>query len=154
VRRALPIVVALVAVAAVIVPYVALGGATYEPAEVADPCVTREWRDPGSLEEVLEQVVLSALDGAACELGVSREDLVLAVRSEDALEDFADEHGLTRDDAEQAVEDGLLRAVDDAEEAGALPDSIAGLARRLVGSVPPWLLLETLDRLSGFLPGG
>jgi hypothetical protein len=153
VRRALPILVALVAVAAVVVPYVALGGATYEPAEVADPCVTREWRDPGSLEEVLEQIVLSALDGAACELGVSREDLVLAVRSEDALDDFADEHGLTRDDAEQAVEDGLLRAVDDAEEAGALPESVAGLARRLVGSVPPWLLLETLDRLSGFLPG-
>jgi hypothetical protein len=150
----LPILVALVAVAAVVVPYVALGGATYEPAEVADPCVTREWRDPGDLEEVLEQIVLSALDGAACELGVSREDLVLAVRSEDALEDFADEHGLTRDDAEQAVEDGLLRAVDDAEEAGALPASIAGLARRVVGSVPPWLLLETLDRLSGFLPGG
>jgi hypothetical protein len=130
-----------------------LGGATYEPAEVADPCVTRDWRDPGNLEEVLEQIVLSALDGAACDLGVSREDLVLAVRSEDALDNFADEHGLTRDDAEQAVEDGLLRAVDDAEEAGALPDSIAGLARRLVGSVPPWLLLETLDRLSGFLPG-
>jgi hypothetical protein len=153
VRRALPILVALAAVAAVVVPYVALGGATYEPAEVADPCVTRDWRDPGNLEEVLEQIVLSALDGAACDLGVSREDLVLAVRSEDALDNFADEHGLTRDDAEQAVEDGLLRAVDDAEEAGALPDSIAGLARRLVGSVPPWLLLETLDRLSGFLPG-
>jgi hypothetical protein len=154
VRRALPILAALAAVAAVVVPYVALGGATYEPAEVADPCVTREWRDPGALEEVLEQIVLSALDGAACELGVSREDLVLAVRSEDALDDFAEEHGLTRDDAEQAVEDGLLRAVDDAEEAGALSASIAGLARRLVGSVPPWLLLETLDRLSGFLPGG
>jgi hypothetical protein len=153
VRRALPVLVALAAVAAVVVPYVALGGATYEPAEVADPCVTRDWRDPGNLEEVLEQIVLSALDGAACDLGVSREDLVLAVRSEDALDNFADEHGLTRDDAEQAVEDGLLRAVDDAEEAGALPDSIAGLARRLVGSVPPWLLLETLDRLSGFLPG-
>ena len=153
-RRALPILVALGAVAAVVVPYLALGGATYEPAEARDPCVTREWRDPGDLEEVLEQIVLSALDGAACELGVSREDLVLAVRSEDALDDFADEHGITREDAERAVEEGLVRSVDDAEEAGALPGPIAGLARRLVGSVPPWLLLETLDRLSGFLPGG
>jgi hypothetical protein len=152
VKRALPILVALGAVAAVVVPYLALGGATYDPAEVADPCVTREWRDPGDLEEALEQIVLSALDGAACELGVSREDLVLAVRSEDALESFAEEHGLTRDDAERAVEDGLLRAVDDAEEAGALPGALAGLARRLVGSVPPWLLLETLDRLASFLP--
>jgi hypothetical protein len=152
VKRALPILVALGAVAAVVVPYLALGGATYDPAKVADPCVTRDWRDPGDLEEALEQIVLSALDGAACELGVSREELVLAVRSEDALDSFAEEHGLTRDDAEQAVEDGLVRAVDDAEQAGALPGALAGLARRLVGSVPPWLLLETLDRLSGFLP--
>jgi hypothetical protein len=133
--------------------YLALGGGSYTTAAVADPCITREWRNPDGVERVAEQIVLSALDGAASDLGVSREDLVLAVRSEDALDNFADEHGLTRDDAEQAVEDGLLRAVDDAEEAGALPDSIAGLARRLVGSVPPWLLLETLDRLSGFLPG-
>jgi hypothetical protein len=152
VRRALPILVALGAVAAVVVPYLALGGATYKPAEVADPCVTREWRDPGNLEEVLEQIVLSALDGAACELGVSREDLVIAVRSEDALESFAEEHGLTREDAEQAVEDGLVRAVDDAEEAGALPGPIAGFARNAVRSVPPWLLLETLEGLGGLLP--
>jgi hypothetical protein len=148
----LPLLAALGAVAAVVVPYIALGGTSYEPAEVADPCVTREWRDPGDLEAVFEQIVLSALDGAACELGVSREELVIAVRSEDALQSFADEHGLTRDDAEQAVEDGLLRAVDDAEEAGALPESLADLARRAIDAVPPWLLLETLDRLSGFLP--
>lgn len=151
-RRMLPLLAALGAVAAVVVPYIALGGTSYEPAEVADPCVTREWRDPGDLEAVFEQIVLSALDGAACELGVSREELVIAVRSEDALQSFADEHGLTRDDAEQAVEDGLLRAVDDAEEAGALPESLADLARRAIDAVPPWLLLETLDRLSGFLP--
>jgi hypothetical protein len=144
--------VALAAVAVVIVPYLALGGTSYEPAEVADPCVTREWRDPGDLEAVLEQVVLSALDGAACQLGVSREELVIAVRSEDALESFADEHGLTREDAERAVEDGLLRSVDDAEAAGALSESLADLARRVIGAVPPWLLLETLDRLQGFLP--
>jgi len=152
VRRVLPLLVALGAVAAVIVPYLALGGTSYEPATVADPCVTREWRDPGDLQAVFEQIVLSALDGAACELGVSREELVIAVRSEDALESFADEQGITRDDAERVVEEGLLRAVDDAEEAGALPASLADLARRAIGAVPPWLLLETLDRLDVLLP--
>ena len=151
-RRVLPLLVALGAVAAVVVPYLALGGTSYEPAPVADPCATREWRNPGDLQAVFEQIVLSALDGAACELGVSREELVIAVRSEDALESFADEHGLSRDDAEQAVEDGLLRAVDDAEEAGALPESLASLARRAIEAVPPWLLLETLDRLDVLLP--
>jgi hypothetical protein len=148
----LPLLLALGAVAAVVVPYAALGGGGFEPTPVADPCETREWRDPGGLQEVLEQVALSALDGAACELGVSREDLVLAVRSEETLDDFADEHGLSRADAERAVADGLERAIDDAEEAGALPGFLAELARRAAGAVPPWLLLETLERLGSFLP--
>jgi hypothetical protein len=152
VRRALPLLVALGLVAAVVLPYLALGGASFEPTPVADPCATRDWRDPGDPAEVLEQIVLSALDGAACELGVSREELVLAVRDEEALEDFADEQGISREEAEQAVRDGMLRAVDDAEEAGAIGDTVAGFARRVVEEVPPWLVLETLENLEFLLP--
>ena len=151
-RRAWPLLVAVGLVAAVVVPYLALGGATFEPTPVADPCVAREWREPGGVQEVLEQIALSALDGAACELEVSREDLVLAVRSEEALDAFAEEHGLTRADAERAVQDGLERAIDDAEEAGALPGFLVSLARRAVDAVPPWLLLEALESLGGLLP--
>jgi hypothetical protein len=136
----------------VLVPYLALGGGSYEPTAVADPCVRREWRDPGDLQAVLEQIVLSALDGAACELDVSREDLVLALRSEESLQEFADERGLSREDAERVVEDGLERAVDDAEEAGALSGPLASLARRAVESVPVWLLLDALETLRSFLP--
>ena len=151
-RRALPLLVAVGLVAAVLVPYLALGGASYEPTPVADPCDARDWRDPGDVEEVLEQIVLSALDGAACLLGVTREDLVLAVRDEEALEEFADENGISRDEAEQAVADGLKRSIDDAEEAGAIGETTASLARRVVESVPPWLVLEALDTLQLFLP--
>jgi hypothetical protein len=63
--RAAPLLIAIAAVAAVVVPYAALGGGSYEPTPVADPCVKREWRKPGDLQAVLEQVALSALDGAA-----------------------------------------------------------------------------------------
>jgi hypothetical protein len=153
VRRAAPLLVALGAVAALLVPYLALGGGSFEPARVSDPCTVREWRDPGGLEEALEQIVLSAFDGAACALGVSREELVLAVRDEEALDAFSEEHGLDRDDAEQAVETGLLRAIDDAEEADAISGGFASVARRAVTSVPPWLVLGLLDSLSVFLPG-
>lgn len=145
--RALPLLVTLGIVAVVLVPYLALGGASYEPTPVADPCDVREWRDPGDLQEVLEQVVLSALDGAACELGVSREDLVLAVRDEASLDTFAEENGISRADAERAVADGLLRAVADAEEAGAIGRILATFMRRAVETVPPWLVLETLEGL-------
>jgi hypothetical protein len=152
VTRLRPLFVALLAVACVVAPYLALGGASYEPTPVADPCVRREWRDPGGFQAVLEQIALSAFDGAACELGVSREDLVLAVSDEESLEDFADEHGISREDAEQAVEDGLERAIDDADEADAAPDFLLSLAREAVDAVPPWLVLEALDGLSDVLP--
>lgn len=151
-RRALPLFAALGLVAAVLLPYLALGGASFEPTPVADPCQVRDWRDPGDVDEVLEQIVLSALDGAACVLDVSREDLVLAVQNEESLDAFAEDNGISRADAEQAVRDGLLRAVEDAEEAGAIGGIVATLARRMAESVPPWLVIETLESLSSFLP--
>jgi hypothetical protein len=145
---------ALVAVAAVVIPYGALGGASYEPKPVADPCETREWRDPGGLPEALEQIALSALDGAACELGVSREDLVLALEDEGSLDAFAKREGISREDAERAVGDGLIRAVDDAEGAGALPGFTAGLVRSAVERIPPRLVLELLEELRGLVANG
>jgi len=151
VRRALPLLVALAAVAAVLVPYLALGGASYEPTPVADPCATRDWRDPGGLQDVLEQVALSALDGAACELGVPREDLVLAIRSEESLDAFADEHGISRTDAERVVEDAVDRALADAEDADAISGFAAALVARALDAVPPWLLLDALEGLGGLL---
>ena len=150
-RRALPLLLALGAVACVVVPYVALGGGSYAPTPVADPCLKRPWRSPGDVQTALEQVALSGLDGAACTLGVSREDLVLALRDESSLDAFARAHHLARAQAEQAVHDGLVRSLDDAEAAGALPSFVAGLARRAVEGIPPWLLLESLERLRGLL---
>ena len=151
-RSALPLLVALGAVAAVIVPYLALGGGSYAPTPVADPCVRREWRDPGGLQAVLEQVVLSGLDGAACDLGVSREELVLALADEASVDKFAAEHGITRADAERAVDEGIDRAIADAEQADALPDFVGSLLRRFLDAVPPWLVLDTLENLRGVLP--
>jgi hypothetical protein len=147
-RRPRPLLVSAAA-AVVLVSYLALGGASYEPTPVADPCVEREWRDPGDLEAVLEQVALSALDGAACELGVAREDIVLALRDEESLEEFAEERGISRDEAESAVEDGIERAVAEAEAAGGLSGVAGELVARAIEAVPPWLLLDALEQLRG-----
>ncbi len=129
-------------------------GATSRPL-VADPCAARAERSPDGLSEVLEEIVLSGLDSAACELGVSREELVLAVRSEDALESFADEQGLSQDEVEQAVQEGLVAGIDKAEEDGSLSGFVGSLARRAVESVSVWELLDALDKLQslgGLLP--
>ena len=152
-RRFMPLLVSLALVAAVVVPYLALGGGRFDPTPVADPCETRERPGADGLAETLERVALTGVDGVACELGVSREELVLALRSEEALADFSDEQGLDRDELEQAITDGLVRAVDDADEAGSLPGFVAPIVRRAAESVPPWLILETLEGLGEFLPG-
>ena len=151
-----PLLAAVAAVAVVIASYLALGGLSYEPTPVADPCEQREWRDTGGLQAVAEQIVLAALDGAACELGVSREDLVLAVRDEESLDAFADEHGITRADAERAVEDGIERAFRDADVLDFL--GTIGVARILsVTSREPFAPLlggavKMLETMAGSLP--
>jgi hypothetical protein len=152
VTRAAPLFVAIASVAAVVVPYVALGGGSFEPTPVANPCLRREWRDPGDLQAVLEHVALSGIDGAACKLGASREELVLALRDEKSLDAFAAEHQIARVDAERALQQGLERTIHEAEAAGDLPGFVASLVARAVASLPPWRILETLARLRAFFP--
>jgi len=127
--------------------YLALGGASYAPAAVADPCAARELRDPKGFEQVAEQIVLSALDGAACELGVSREEIVLAFSSRASLERFAEEHGDSTKELESLVRAGLGRALDDAEREELLDPRIVALLRGVVARVPIEQLLDLLERL-------
>ena len=127
--------------------YLALGGASYAPAAVADPCAAREGRSPDGFQQVAEQVVLSALDGAACELGVSREEVVLAFSSRASLERFAQAHGGSDEELESLVRAGLRRALDDAERANQLDPRLADLLRGLAARVPIAQLLDLLERL-------
>lgn len=140
---------AAAAAVALVVAYLALGGASYAPAKVADPCAHREWRNPEGLEEVAEQIVLSALDGAACELGVSREDIVLAFADRDSLKRFAREHGISERELDELVRSGLVRAIDEAERAEALSATTADLLRGVVGRIPVSALLDLLEQLPG-----
>ena len=78
---------------------------------------------------------------------------MLALRSEDAFDAFAPgERHRSQAEAERAIRDGLVQAVDQAEQDGTLPGLIAPLVRKAAESVSPWLMLETLERLGSFLP--
>src|SRR5215204_3579633 len=114
------VVYAVLASLALVGAYLLAGGSSYAPAEVQDPCEPREWRDPGNLEEIAEQFSLSALDGAACELGVTRESLARALATPQGRERFMQRFGIDDLELARAIRAGLIRAVDDAEEAGAL----------------------------------
>jgi hypothetical protein len=145
-----PIIVAAAASLALIGVYLALGGASYAPARAADPCASRDWRNPQGLQHTAEQIVLSALDGAACKLHVTREDMVLAFSSRASLARFARQHHVSTQQLDELVRAGLMRSIDDAENAGALNSTIADLLRGFVRRFPIEQLIELLRQLPGF----
>ncbi|MEJ7825198.1 MAG: MFS transporter [Solirubrobacteraceae bacterium] len=88
--------------------YVALGGASYGPSAVADPCAQRARPDV----ERTQRAALATFDGTACELGTSREALVLA------LLDGKPPPGVSNDRLVEAIGKGIDRAEREGEVSG------------------------------------
>lgn len=128
---------AVAASLALVITFLALGGSSYAPADVRDPCEPRPWRQADDLQGTAEQFTLSALDGTACELHVSRETLILALAGSEGRERFAEDPRL-----EAAVRAGLERAIDDAERAGALSPLVADGLRELAERAPVGEIVE------------
>jgi hypothetical protein len=149
--RAVTFLVSCVVAVTLVVTYVALGGTSYEPTPVANPCAPRPARTATGTDERLQLVVLAAADAAACRLGVSREELVLALRSVDELDQLAEKEGKSRDELEAALRDGLVRAVGQAEDEGLIGDTTAGGLRFAAEHLPLGLLLDLLRRASSIL---
>ena len=142
---------ALVLSLALVGVYAAAGGASYEPVQVRNPCEPRpEYENSGGLEGLAEEFTLSALDGAACKLHVTREDMVLAFSSRASLARFARQHHVSTQQLDELVRAGLMRSIDDAENAGALNPTIADLLRGFVRRFPIEQLIELLRQLPGF----
>jgi hypothetical protein len=151
-RGAALIAVAIALSVALLGVQIASGGADFVPQRAADPCQDRQRTGKKDLEGLVETVVLTGLDDAACKLGVTRERLLLALpyeaeRAELAREAGTDERGLA-----QAIQDGMRTGVDRLETSGQLPrtsellPSIAdqlGVSRTLVDLIPD----NVVDRL-------
>jgi hypothetical protein len=135
-RSRVLVVGAIVSAVALVGIYLAAGGSSYAPAQTQDPCKHRPWRNPEGLDQIAEQFSLSALDGAACQLGVSRETLAQALATPEARERFSKRYGIGDAELARAIRAGLLRAIDDAEEAGALNPILAAPLRETVKSIP------------------
>ena len=149
--RALPLVVAAAIVCALVGSYVALGGTSYEPSPVADPCAPRPPREAQGTGERIEVVLLAAADRTACRLGVSREELVLALRSVDDLDALARKEGKSRDDLEDALRAGLVQAVAEGQRQDLIGSTTAGGLRFAADHLPLGLLLSLLRGASSLL---
>ena len=150
-RGFLLVVGAVVASLVLVGAYLAAGGSSYEPEKIQDPCKPRPWSNPQGLAEIANQFTTSALDGAACQLGVTREALARALATPEARERFKEKYGIDDEKLAKAVRAGLVRAVDDAEEAGALSPLLAGPLREAVQRVPLEQAIEFINDAESFL---
>lgn len=91
---------------------VAAGGGDFEPIEPADPCAARTVTSASEgIDGLTEQLVLLALDDAACTLGTSREALTLELAQTSS----------PTDEQVDALHDGLFAAVEQMDAADTLP---------------------------------
>lgn len=153
-QRGINVLVGSILAAVVLVAvYIAAGGLDYKPSTAADPCDQRAWTDPGNLEEAAQQFAFSAVDGAACELGVSREELTRALADDASRQAFQEDQDLSDSEVEDALRAGLDRAIDDAEEAGVISGlTVTGL-RAAVRFLPVDQMIPLIEDASGFLSG-
>jgi hypothetical protein len=142
---------AIVVSLALVGVYLAAGGSSYTPEKSQDPCKHRAWSNPQGLSEIANQFSISALDGAACQLGVTRETLARALATPEARARFSQRYGIDDAKLARAVRAGLLRAIDDAEEAGALSPFIAGPLRGTIEEIPLDQAIELINNADSLL---
>lgn len=142
---------AIVASLVLVGAYLAAGGASYTPEKTQNPCKPRPWSNPQSLGEIANQFTNSALDGAACQLGVSREALARALATPEARKRFAEKYGITDAKLAKAIRAGLVRAVDDAEKAGALSPLLAAPLRATLQRIPLKEAIELIQDAKSLL---
>jgi hypothetical protein len=149
VKPALWVLVALLASGAVLVGVELARGALDEPSpKIANPCHSRPGRT-GGIDTTIQRIVLDGLDGAACRLHTTREELVLSLGGGNTgVTRRWDEHAI-----EVALRAGLLRSVDAAEQRGDVPGFLAPALRGIVERAPLDKLVRGGISLSDLLGG-
>jgi len=132
------VVLAALLAAALVLVAVELGKGAADPVSpaLANPCRPRPAHG-GGLDATIQRIVLDGLDGAACRLHTTREELVLSLGPGTGFRRRWDRRTI-----EVALRAGLLRSVDEAERRGDVPGFVAGVLRRLVQSAPLDRLIE------------
>ena len=132
-KAAMWILVALLLSGAALVAVELGKGALDEPApKIANPCHPRDGRT-GGIDTTIQRIVLDGLDGAACRLHTTREELVLSLDGGGGLGvgRHWDPHTI-----EVALRTGLLHSVDAAEQRGDVPSFLAPALRGIVERAP------------------
>lgn len=155
---ALPV-AAVILVCGVLGVQLANGGGTYEPLRSADPCAERVvTSEAEGIDGLTERLVLLGIDGAACQLHVTREALTLELA----------QSGTPTDAQIDALRSGLQSAVGRMKKDGTLPRAsdlvdetlesadLNGLLKTAIRALPAALIdgaLKTDDVLTRAIEG-
>jgi hypothetical protein len=146
-RQALLVLAALGAAAvALLAVELGRGALDYGEGTVANPCTAKVSFAGSGLDATVQRIALDALNGAACELGVTREDLVLSLDPNRPKRVKWDQKTI-----ERAVRSGLLQSVDQAEQRGQIGGLTATALRTLVERAPIDWLIKGGSLLGGLL---
>jgi hypothetical protein len=134
--------VLIVAGATLIAVELALGARDYGRVELSPACsAPTPQLEGGGFDRTTQRIVLAALSRAACELGTTREELVLSLSPR-----TGSRYGSWSDDQlERALRAGLVRAVEDARARGELGAVEARVLRELAERAPVELILEAAE---------
>ena len=135
-RRGKLVLCALGAGAALLIAIeLALGAIGFGTTTLADPCTSKPAFEGGGLDGALQRFALSGLNGAACELGTSREELVLSFSPSAGTKIRWDKATI-----DSAVKAGFDRAAHDTAGNGVLGSLLSAVLREVVADPVAWLL--------------
>ena len=149
-RRTSPPVAVLGALAlgAVILVVVELANGAAGPVSptIAPPCRPHPRFAGGGVSGTVQRVVLEGLDGAACRLRTTREDLVLS------LSPSSTSRRWSRRQVETAIRAGLNHAIDAERRQGNIPRFLVPVLHRIVDETPFDKLIQGSVSLGNLVP--
>ena len=138
-RRGTIVLAALgVAAVALIAVELGLGALSYGEPHLADPCTSKPAFSGGGIDGAVQRFALSGLNGAACRLHTSREQLVLSFTRSAKTKVKWD-----RATIDAALQAGFTRAAQDTVGGGVLGSLAGVLFRDLLADPLTWLLGRT-----------
>jgi hypothetical protein len=123
------------AAAVLIVVELALGAISFGQTKLADPCTSKPAFSGGGIDGAVQRFALSGLNGAACSLHTTREELVMSFSPSVKTKVRWDKTTI-----DQALRAGLDRAARDTAGGGISGRILAFLLREILANPLEWFL--------------
>ncbi len=127
-----------VAAVALIALELALGAVSFGQPRLADPCTTKPGLTGGGLDGAVQRFARATLDGAACELHTTREELVLSFVPAPGIKRIR----WTRQTIDRALRAGLNRAAHNLAGNGILGNAFAFTLSQIFAPSIAWFLQQ------------